>query len=205
MFTFIVTVKSLRPPSCSTPGSNICVPPSSFQYSILYIALALASLGLGGTRFVLGTMGADQFNKPKHQASFFNWFVFTLYVGWIIGYTLLIYLEDSVSWVIAYIIALVANVIAVLLFVAGSRIYRKIPSQGSPFTSITRVLVAAIKKINMKAPVDEGEECYYHESPESKLSVEVPTNSLRYALIFYNLEDLTFLFLLGLLITLISI
>lgn len=66
MFTLIVTIKSLRPPKCDL--NSICVPPTTFQYSFLYISLTLASLGLGGTRFILGTMGADQFDKPKHQA-----------------------------------------------------------------------------------------------------------------------------------------
>ncbi|KAJ6986962.1 hypothetical protein NC653_020252 [Populus alba x Populus x berolinensis] len=31
------------------------------------VALALASLGLGGTRFTTATMGADQFDQPNNQ------------------------------------------------------------------------------------------------------------------------------------------
>ncbi|XP_021744234.1 protein NRT1/ PTR FAMILY 2.7-like [Chenopodium quinoa] len=172
MFTLIVTIKSLRPPPC--PLHSTCVPPTTFQNSFLYITLILASLGLGGSRFLLGTMGADQLDNPKHQARFFNWFVFVIYFSWIIGYTLLIYIQTSVSWALSFFIALAANMIAVALFLPGSRIYRKIPPQGSPFTSIARVFVAAFKNKKM---VDD--DCYLHENQHSKLSsYEKPSKNL---------------------------
>lgn len=162
MFTLIVTIKSLRPPKCDL--NSTCVPPTTSQYSFLYTSLTLASLGLGGTRYILATMGADQLDKPKHQASFFNWFVCFLYVGWIIGYTLLIYIQTSVSWVLSFVIALAANLIAVALFVVGSRIYRKIPPQGSPFTSIARVFVAAFRNMKMAKPIHNGQVCYFYQN-----------------------------------------
>ncbi|CAO2816533.1 unnamed protein product [Amaranthus hypochondriacus] len=179
MFTLMVTIRSLRPPTCDSNSSISCIPPTTLQYSILYISLTLASLGLGGTRFILGTMGADQFDKPKQQASFFNWFVFILYIGWIIGYTLLIYIQTSVSWALSFAIALAANTIAVVLFLFGSQIYRKCPPQGSPFTSIARVFVASVK--NMKRVMPENrQDCYLFESEDSKLIYGEPTASLRF-------------------------
>lgn len=177
MFTFIVTIKSLKPPTCAL--TSVCVPPTTMQYSILYIALTLASLGLGGTRFILATMGADQLDKPKQQASFFNWFVCVLYISWIIGYTLFIYIQTSVSWALSFAIALAANVVAVILFLLGSRIYRKLPPQGSPFTSIARVFVAAFRNMKVVKPT-HGEDCYLHESEDAKLTSGAPTKSLRY-------------------------
>lgn len=39
-----------------------------------------------------------------------------------------------------------ANVIALVIFLIGSRFYRRIGPQGSPFTSIARVLVATVRK-----------------------------------------------------------
>ncbi|XP_074286742.1 protein NRT1/ PTR FAMILY 2.7-like [Silene latifolia] len=180
MFTLLVTLKSMRPPHCAL-NSTTCIPPTTFQYTFLYIALTLASLGLGGTRFILGTMGADQFDKPQHQATFFNWFICSLYVGWIIAYTLLIYIQTSISWALSFAIALAANLLAALLFVAGSRMYRKIPPQGSPFISIARVFVAAFRNAkNQKSVVDGEDDSYFHESDESKLAYGAPTNTLRF-------------------------
>ncbi|KAK9741494.1 hypothetical protein RND81_03G110100 [Saponaria officinalis] len=176
MFTLIVTIKSMRPPSCAL-NTITCTSPTTTQYAFLYIALTMASLGLGGTRFVLGTMGADQFDKPQHQASFFNWFIFSLYVGWIIAYTLLIYIQTSVSWALSFVIALLANLLAAVLFFVGSRFYRKFPPRGSPFTSIARVFVAAFRN---KKSVGDGEDCYFHENEDSKLAYGPPSDSLRF-------------------------
>ena len=38
------------------------------QNDVLDVALALASLGHGGTRFTTATMGAHQFDKPNNQS-----------------------------------------------------------------------------------------------------------------------------------------
>ncbi|GAA0185413.1 transporter [Lithospermum erythrorhizon] len=51
-------IKTLRPLGCSTASSNMCQDPSDIQRAILYSGLALASLGIGGTRFTIGPMGA---------------------------------------------------------------------------------------------------------------------------------------------------
>lgn len=48
---------------------------------VLCVAVALASLGLGGTRLTTATMGADQFDKPNNQVTFFSWYFLTLYVA----------------------------------------------------------------------------------------------------------------------------
>jgi peptide/histidine transporter 3/4 len=51
------------------------------QNAVLCVAVALASLGLGGTRLTTATMGADQFDKPNNQVTFFSWYFLTLYVA----------------------------------------------------------------------------------------------------------------------------
>ncbi|KAL6123825.1 hypothetical protein ACLB2K_076342 [Fragaria x ananassa] len=67
MLTIIATIPSLMPSPCPIGSLITCQAPSKFQYSVLYAALSLASLGLGGTRFTIATMGADQFNNPTDQ------------------------------------------------------------------------------------------------------------------------------------------
>ncbi|KAL6290787.1 hypothetical protein ACE6H2_008297 [Prunus campanulata] len=102
MLTLIATMHSLRPSSCP-PGSLTCEGPSNFQYSVLYGALALASLGLGGTSFTIATMGADQFKNPKDQGVFFNWYFMALYVANLISSTAIIYVEDNVGWGLGFL------------------------------------------------------------------------------------------------------
>lgn len=94
--TLTVTLDSLKPQPCVS-GSELCQPTSNLQYAILYTTLALLSIGFGGTRFTLA-MGANQFGKPKSQASFFNWHIFTPYSTTVVSLTVIVYVEDNVGW-----------------------------------------------------------------------------------------------------------
>ncbi|CAK7325546.1 unnamed protein product [Dovyalis caffra] len=92
-------------------GSHDCETPSQLQYAFLFVALALSSLGLGGTRFTNATMGADQFDKPNNQGSFFSWYCFALYLASAMSCTTIIYIQDSVSWGLGFGICVISNVI----------------------------------------------------------------------------------------------
>ncbi|KAK4370539.1 hypothetical protein RND71_010014 [Anisodus tanguticus] len=106
-------------------------------------------------------MGANQFNKPNHQAIFFNWYTFALYTSNVIGSTVLLYIEDNVSWVIGFAICVAFNIFGLLIFLLGQRFYRHIEAQQeSPFMSLARVVVAAIRK--HREPLSLGGEDYYH-------------------------------------------
>ncbi|KAJ8563545.1 hypothetical protein K7X08_031997 [Anisodus acutangulus] len=160
LLTFTAAIDTLRPPKCFD-GSNDCRNASTFHITILYAALALAYLGNGGTRFTIGSMGANQFNKPNHQAIFFNWYTFALYTSNVIGSTVLLYIEDNVSWVIGFAICVAFNIFGLLIFLLGQRFYRHIEAQQeSPFMSLARVVVAAIRK--HREPLSLGGEDYYH-------------------------------------------
>ncbi len=46
--------------------------------------------------------------------------------------------------------------VAILVFVSGSRLYRRMPPAGSPFSRITRVLVGAVTHRKAKIPDDDA-------------------------------------------------
>lgn len=176
MLTLASTIHSLRPPTCVI-GSLACEAPSKLQYAVLYLALALASLGVGGTRFTISTMGADQFNKPNEQGTFFSWYFFTLYLASAISLTAIIYVQDSVSWGLGFGIGVVANAIGLAVFLLGKRFYCHTKPKGSPFVGIARVLVAAIRKRRkLETFQSQG---YFHE--DNTKAISSPTESLRYA------------------------
>lgn len=161
LLTFTAAVDILRPPKCFD-GSNECKNASTFHLTILYAALGLAYLGNGGTRFTIGSMGANQFHKPNQQAIFFNWYTFALYTSNVIGSTVLLYIEDNVSWVLGFSICVAFNILGLAIFLSGRQFYRHIEAQQeSPFMSLARVVVAAIRK--HREPVSLGGEEYYHE------------------------------------------
>ncbi|KAL6126519.1 hypothetical protein ACLB2K_074567 [Fragaria x ananassa] len=110
MLTLIATIPSLRPSPCPIGSLITCQAPSKLQYSALYAALSLASLGLGGTRFTIATMGADQFNNPTGQGVFFNWYFVALYMANVFSGTAIIYIQDNVGWGLGFGICCIANV-----------------------------------------------------------------------------------------------
>ncbi|KAH7838487.1 hypothetical protein Vadar_027158 [Vaccinium darrowii] len=167
------TIGSLRPPPCDQNGSTSCITPSKPQLSILYLAITLATIGVGGTRFTLASMGADQFDLPQHQWSFFNWYLFTLYTATAISATVIVYVEDSVSWGWGFGICAAANVVGLVAFVAGSRFYRHVKPKGSPFTSLARVVVAAVRKRNVV--VSNKSEDYYHRADGGVAAIHTGT------------------------------
>ncbi|KAL4194469.1 hypothetical protein AMTRI_Chr05g68830 [Amborella trichopoda] len=166
LLTLVVSLPSLRPPSCNrnnqdcTAGS---VPrASTFQIGIFYFALYVLAVGTGGTKPNISTMGADQFDEShpkerKQKLSFFNWWMFSIFFGTLFANTFLVYIQDNVGWTLGYGIPTAGLLVSICIFVIGTPFYRhKLPS-GSPFTRMLRVLVAAARKWNVKAPDDSKE------------------------------------------------
>ncbi|OMO81099.1 Proton-dependent oligopeptide transporter family [Corchorus olitorius] len=121
LFNLITTIHSLRPSPCELMGSiSLCPSPSRLQLAILYITLGLASLGVGGIRFTIATMGAAQFDKPKNQRAFLSLYFLAFYVANGTGLTAMIYIEDNVGWNLAFRICLVSNVIALKRNISGT-------------------------------------------------------------------------------------
>ncbi|KAJ4890519.1 Protein NRT1/ PTR FAMILY 2.7 [Raphanus sativus] len=172
LLTLTAALDSLRPSPCET-ASSLCQSPSKTQLGVLYAAITLASIGTGGTRFTLATAGANQYEKTKDQGSFFNWFFFTTYLAGAISATAVVYSEDNVSWTFGFGLCVAANLFSFLVFILGRRFYKHDKPLGSPFTSLLRVIFAAV--IKRKAVDSTNEKDYHSESPLS-----MPTKSLRF-------------------------
>ncbi|KAH0663308.1 hypothetical protein KY284_028239 [Solanum tuberosum] len=152
LLALTATVDSLRPKPCEV-GSTSCTPKPKVQYVVLYAAIVLATLGSGGTRSTLSTIGADQLaDKPKDQGIFFNWFFFFWYSASVIASTAIVYVEDNISWKAGFFICVAANVLGSAIFLMGNRFYAKFKPKGSPFTSLARVIVASITKRQVALP-----------------------------------------------------
>ena len=179
LLTLIATFDSLKPQPCVS-GSELCQPTSNLQYAILYTTLALLSIGLGGTRFTLATMGANQFDKPKSQASFFNWYIFTLYSTTVVSFTVIVYVEDNVGWKWGFGIGVIANLIGLAIFLCGVRFYRFDKPKGSPFVGLARVVVAATRKRNLQISSESKDYCYHEDQGMTDMAVATPSKSFRY-------------------------
>lgn len=160
MFTLTASLRNLRPAACQF-GAGPCEPASAGQMAALYAGVCLLCVSSAGARFNQATMGANQFESSADRDVFFNWYFIFLYASAVLGSTVIVYVQDTVSWALGFGIACAASVVGLAALLLGARYYRRPAAQGSPFTGLARVAVAAARK--RKVDVVASEEFrFYH-------------------------------------------
>ncbi|XP_057971050.1 protein NRT1/ PTR FAMILY 5.6-like [Malania oleifera] len=157
LLTMSRVVPSLRP--CP---SDLCHQTSKVHEVVFFLAIYLISIGTGGHKPSLESFGADQFDDDHSEErtkkmSFFNWWNCGLCGGLLLGVTVIVYVQDHVSWGSADIILTAVMAISIVIFCAGRPFYRYRVPRGSPLTPMLQVLVAAIAKRNLPYPTDSAE------------------------------------------------
>ncbi|XP_010034299.2 protein NRT1/ PTR FAMILY 2.7 [Eucalyptus grandis] len=171
LLSLTATLNSLRPEPCGNKSSS-CKAPSFLQFFVLYTGVVLATLGASGVRFTTATFGANQFESHKDQSTFFNWFFFAAYATYALSSTLIVYIEDNVSWALGFWLSVAANLIGLAVFVAGNRYYCHETPQGSPLLSLARVVVASFRKRKLQLPLNTDE--FYYGQHERNKEVDIP-------------------------------
>ncbi|XP_061963003.1 protein NRT1/ PTR FAMILY 8.1-like isoform X1 [Populus nigra] len=157
LLTISATVPGLRPKCYSEDDCN----PTDAQSAIAFVSLYLIALGTGGIKPCVSSYGADQFDdadevEKKHKSSFFNWFYLSINVGALIAGSVLVWVQDNVSWGWGFGIPAIAMAIAVASFFSGTRLFRYQKPGGSPLTRICQVLVATFRKKKVEVPADKA-------------------------------------------------
>ncbi|KAK4785088.1 hypothetical protein SAY86_001777 [Trapa natans] len=117
----------------------------------------------------IATVGGDQFrSSPSSQSTFFNWFYFAQYSALVVSSTVVVYVQDSVSWGLGFGLCAAANLVGTAILVMGSRYYYHHKPEGSPFTRLARVVVAAIRKRKFKLHASISSEYYYHANGDNE-------------------------------------
>lgn len=162
VLTLAVSVHGLKPPHCVDPNLASCQKPNTLQLAVFFGALYTLALGTGGTKPNISTIGADQFDefdpKEKYQKlSFFNWWMFSIFLGTLFANTVLVYIQDNVGWTLGYGLPTAGLAISILIFLAGTQFYRHKKPTGSPFTKMAKVIVASLRKWEVIVPADPKE------------------------------------------------
>ncbi|TMW85811.1 hypothetical protein EJD97_022447 [Solanum chilense] len=165
LLTMSSVVPSLKP--C---GNDLCEEPRQVHVVVFFFAIYLISIGTGGHKPSLESFGADQFDddhpqEKRKKMSFFNWWSFGLCAGVLLGVTLIVYVQDHVSWAVADVILSLVMATSLIIFCVGRRFYRYRKVTESPLTTMIQVLVAAIKKRNLACPSSPA---YLHETQKSE-------------------------------------
>ncbi|KAK6161279.1 hypothetical protein DH2020_004660 [Rehmannia glutinosa] len=173
LLTLAVSVPGLRPPPCNNTNASDCPKATTLELAVFYSALYILAIGTGGTKPNISTIGADQFDDfdPKEKAqklSFFNWWMFSIFIGILFGNTVLVYIQDNVGWALGYGIPTAGLAFAITVFLIGTPFYRHKKPNGSPFTGMARVIVAALRKWKVHIPQDSRELHEFHEEVYTK-------------------------------------
>eukprot|EP00252_Welwitschia_mirabilis_P026543 TRINITY_DN874_c0_g1_i1.p1 TRINITY_DN874_c0_g1~~TRINITY_DN874_c0_g1_i1.p1 ORF type:complete len:404 (-),score=30.59 TRINITY_DN874_c0_g1_i1:609-1820(-) len=102
------------------------------------------------------------------KASFFNWWYFGISIGTFLGVSVLMYVQDDIGWVPGFGIPALVMVLALFIFVCGTKFYRhKLPG-GSPLSRICHVFVATYHKWNVNSSLEKHKAVSADESQSSK-------------------------------------
>ncbi|KMT18462.1 hypothetical protein BVRB_2g026050 [Beta vulgaris subsp. vulgaris] len=166
VYTMSQYIPSLKP--CGAT-STTCENVSKVHELVYFLAAYLVALATGGYKPCLESFGADQFDdnhskERKQKMSFFNWWNIALCSGLLCGVTLIVYVQDYVSWGLAFLILTITMVVSVLIFVLGRPFYRYKTAVGSPLTPLLQVLVATVAKRKLICPSNPS---LLYEAPSS--------------------------------------
>ncbi|KAL0309955.1 UNVERIFIED_CONTAM: protein NRT1/ PTR FAMILY 8.1 [Sesamum radiatum] len=169
LLTLSASVPGLKP-ECNKNGCH----PTSLQTATFFVAIYLIALGTGGIKPCVSSFGADQFDdnderEKRKKSSFFNWFYLSINIGAMIASSVLVWIQMNVGWGWGFGIPAVSMAIAVAFFFLGSRLYRLQIPGGSPLTRIFQVLVASIRKYNVKVPTDKS---LLYETADAESSIQ---------------------------------
>ncbi|KAI3845928.1 hypothetical protein MKW92_028195 [Papaver armeniacum] len=135
--------------------------PSSFQVLFFYMSLYIASVGGSGFRLCAQAFGADQFDETssdecKSKSSFFNWWYFAASIGTILSQLILNYIQDNLSWAVAFGISGIVMMVALTVFLLRTHTYRYNVKKNNTHAilDIIQVYVVAAKNWRSKPSID---------------------------------------------------
>ncbi|KAL3631111.1 hypothetical protein CASFOL_024095 [Castilleja foliolosa] len=171
--TLISWIPQLHPPPCTNVQHHQCTGPNKTQFGILVMALGFLSVGTGGIRPCSIPFGVDQFDSSTQEGrrdinSFFNWYYTSFTVVLIIALTLVVYVQNNVSWVWGFGIPTTLMLCAIVLYFVGMRLYVYVKPEGSALTGVVQVIVASCKKRKAKLPVDVDVGALFYDPPLMK-------------------------------------
>ncbi|CAM8975503.1 hypothetical protein QQ045_028435 [Rhodiola kirilowii] len=154
LLTVAVSLKRYKP----TCINGVCSKASTSQIALFYSSLYIIAVGAGGTKPNISTFGADQFddfnpNEKKFKVSFFNWWMFSSFLGALFATLGLVYIQENLGWGLGYGIPTAGLLLSLIIFYIGTPIYRhKARQTKSPAKDLIRVPIAAVKNRKLQLP-----------------------------------------------------
>ncbi|TYJ03819.1 hypothetical protein E1A91_A12G053800v1 [Gossypium mustelinum] len=180
IMTVTALLPQLRPPPCSHEGQlqGQCVGQNKAQLGILIASLCWLSIGTGGIRPCSIPFSVDQFDLTTEEGrkgnnSFYNLYYTTQTIVLLITQTVVVYIQNDISWALGFGIPTLCMLFAIVLFFVGTKVYIYIKPEGSVFAAVAQVFVAAYKKRQLNLPVDEVDGQFYNPPFSRSLLLEL--------------------------------
>ena len=119
----------------------------SSKEGFLGVSLILIAIGTGGIKANVSPMGADQVKEQGEQMvqKFFDWFYWFIQVGGLLAFTIVVYLQQEVSFFYGYLITAVSMTFATILLLIGRKSYKLYPPEGSYLTDSILIIGKGLK------------------------------------------------------------
>ncbi|KAM0881675.1 hypothetical protein ACQ4PT_032784 [Festuca glaucescens] len=158
--TTSATLPSLRPPPCAQ--NTFCTPATPAQELVFFSGIYLCAVGIGVVKAVFIAFAAEQIDDSKGEdasereakASYFSWYYAVANVAMLTAGTLLVWVQDKVSWGLGYGICGSLVAVAAIVLAVTAPMYRILPPAGSPSRGGIQVLFAFSRKLNLTVPDD---------------------------------------------------
>ncbi|KAI7991287.1 Protein NRT1/ PTR FAMILY 5.1 [Camellia lanceoleosa] len=142
LLTMAASIKILKP----TCINGVCNKASSSQTTFFYSALYILAVG------------ADQFNdfnphEKKLKVSFFNWWMFSSFIGALLATLGLVYIQDNLGLGLGYGIPTAGLLLSLFIFYNGTPLYRhKVRKTKSPAGELLQVPIVAFANRKLRVP-----------------------------------------------------
>ncbi|XP_023535811.1 protein NRT1/ PTR FAMILY 5.10-like isoform X3 [Cucurbita pepo subsp. pepo] len=166
LLTVSATLHSPSISSCQQTEKSLPCSPGLFQVILFFSSLYVVAFAQGGHKPCVQAFGADQFDgqhpeESKAKSSFFNWWYFCISLATFATVNILNYVQDNLSWSLGFGIPCISMVLALVVFLLGTRTYRFINrgDEENPFVRIGRVFITAVRnwRINSSEIAHEEE------------------------------------------------
>ena len=158
--TTSATLPSLTPPPCAQ--NTFCTPATPTQKLVFFSGIYLCAVGIGASKAVFISFAAgqceeddgDEASEREAKASYFSWYYAVANVAMLTAGTLLVWIQDKLSWGLGYGICASLVAVAVIGLAATAPMFRILPPVGSPSKGLLQVMFAFSRKLNLTVPGD---------------------------------------------------
>ncbi|KAJ1286434.1 hypothetical protein BS78_03G351400 [Paspalum vaginatum] len=175
---------------CSYASKSLACAPSPVQLAIFYVSLYLVALAEAGHKPCAQAFGADQFDQHDtkesvSRSSFFNWWYFGMCSGTAATTLVSSYIQDNIGWALGFGIPCLVMVVALLVFLLGTRSYRYYAlTESSPFARLARAFVAMIKGSKSSGTLASDDDAHREEVKGVLRLFPIWATCIIYAVIF---------------------